>query len=72
MHKRTPPNLEGKARLGHEYSAMTATLVNTVVPTISHANWFSYQISDFISQNQETSARSVLPAGFSRAKNRVS
>jgi hypothetical protein len=53
VHKSTPPNLEGEARLAHGYPAMTATLVNTAVPAISYANWFSYQTADFISQNRE-------------------
>jgi hypothetical protein len=53
VHKSTPPNLEGEARLAHGYPAMTATVVNTVVPTISYANWFSYKTADFISQNRE-------------------
>lgn len=53
VHKSTPPNLEGKARLAHGYPAMTATVVNTRVPAISYANWFSYQTADFLSQNRE-------------------
>jgi hypothetical protein len=53
VHKSTPPNLEGKARLAHGYPAMTATVVNTAVPAISYANWFSYRTADFLSQNRE-------------------
>jgi hypothetical protein len=53
VHKKTPPNLEGKARLARGYPAMTATVVNTPVPAISYANWFSYQTVDFLSQNRE-------------------
>ena len=53
VHKSTPPNLEGEARLAHGYPAMTATVVNTAVPAISYANWFSYQTDDFLSQNRE-------------------
>jgi hypothetical protein len=53
VYKSRPPNLEGKARLAHGYPAMTATVVNTPVPAISYANWFSYQTADFISQNRE-------------------
>ena len=53
VHKSTPPNLEGEARLAHGYPAMTATVVNTAVPALSYANWFSYQTADFISQNRE-------------------
>lgn len=52
VHKATPPDLSGHARLAHGYPAITATVVNTQVPVISYANWFSYEI-DFISQNQE-------------------
>jgi len=53
VHKSTPPNLEGKARLAYGYPAMTATVVNTVVPAISYLNWFSYRTADFLSQNRE-------------------
>lgn len=52
VHKATPPDLSGHARLAHGYPAITATLVNTRVPVTSYANWFSYEI-DFISQNNE-------------------
>ena len=53
VHKSTPPDLKGKARLAHGYPAMTATVVNTRVPAISYANWFSYRTTDFLSQNRE-------------------
>ncbi len=53
VYKKTPPNLEGKARLTRGYPAMTASVVNTPVPVISYANWFSYQTADFLSQNRE-------------------
>jgi hypothetical protein len=53
VYKKTPPNLEGKARLARSYPAITATVVNTPVPAISYANWFSYQTTDFLSQNRE-------------------
>jgi hypothetical protein len=53
VHKSTPPNLEGEARLAHGYPAMTATVVNTTVPAIAYANWFSYKTADFLSQNRE-------------------
>ena len=67
VHKSTPPNLGGQARLAHGYPAMTATVVNTRVPAISYANWFSYQTVDFLSQNRETqrsirTTRWVFPA----------
>jgi hypothetical protein len=53
VHKATPPDLTGHARLAHGYPAITATIVNTQVPVTSYANWFSYQTADFISQNKE-------------------
>jgi hypothetical protein len=52
VHKATPPDLSGHARLAHGYPAITTTIVNTKVPVTSYANWFSYEI-DFISQNHE-------------------
>ena len=53
VHKATPPDVTGHARLTHGYPAITATIVNTKVPVTSYANWFSYQTADFISQNKE-------------------
>jgi len=53
IHKATPPDLTGHARLAHGYPAITATIVNTKVPVTSYADWFSYQTADFISQNNE-------------------
>ena len=53
VHKATPPDLSGEARLAHGYPAITATVVNTTVPAISYAKWFSYQTKDFVSQNKE-------------------
>jgi hypothetical protein len=52
VHKATPPDLSGQARLAHGYPAITTTIVNTKVPVTSYANWFSYEIG-FISQNHE-------------------
>lgn len=52
VYKSTPPALDRGKRLAHGYPAITATVVNTGVPGVSYANWFSYQI-DFISQNTE-------------------
>jgi hypothetical protein len=52
VHKSTPPDLSGQARLTPGYPAITATVVNTHVPAISYANWFSYA-QDFISENEE-------------------
>ncbi len=53
VHKATPPDLNGQARLTHGYPSITATLVNTKVPVTSYANWFSYLTIDFLSQNKE-------------------
>ncbi|MBM3143949.1 MAG: hypothetical protein FJ010_03055 [Chloroflexi bacterium] len=53
VRKSTPPDLKGEARLAHGYPAITATVVNTVVPATSYANWFSYKTADFISENRE-------------------
>ncbi len=53
VYKSTPPDLHGKARLTRGYPAITATVVNTPIPAISYANWFSYQTSDFVSENRE-------------------
>lgn len=52
VHKSTPPDRRGKARLARGYPAITATIVNTRVPATTYANWFSYTL-DFISQNHE-------------------
>jgi len=53
VHKATPPDLSGHARLVRGYPAITATIVNTKVPVSSYANWFSYKTADFLSQNKE-------------------
>jgi hypothetical protein len=53
VHKATPPDLSGRARLAKGYPAITATIVNTKVPVTSYANWFSYKTADFMSQNKE-------------------
>lgn len=53
VHKATPPALDGQARLAHGYPAITAAVVNTQVPVITYANWFSYVAADFVSQNRE-------------------
>ncbi len=52
VHKSTPPDRRGKARLVKGYPAITATIVNTRVPATTYANWFSYTL-DFLSQNHE-------------------
>jgi hypothetical protein len=53
VHKSTPPDLKGEARLAHGYPAITATVVNTTVAAISYLNWFSYKTAEFISENRE-------------------
>lgn len=53
VHKSTPPDLNGHARLARGYPAITATVVNTRVPATTYANWFSYVTDDFLSQNRE-------------------
>ena len=53
VHKSTPPNLEGEARLARGYPAMTATVVNTTLPALSYLNWFSYKTKEFLSENRE-------------------
>jgi hypothetical protein len=53
VHKSTPPDLTGHARLARGYPAITATLVNTHVPVTSYAHWFSYETAEFLSQNHE-------------------
>lgn len=53
VHKSTPPDLSGNARLARGYPAITATVVNTKVPVTTYANWFSYQTEDFLSENRE-------------------
>jgi len=52
VHKATPPDLSGHARLAHGYPAITASIVNTKVPVITYANWFSYRIG-YVIQNNE-------------------
>jgi hypothetical protein len=53
VHKNTPPTLKGQARLTRGYPAITATVVNTPVPAITYAHWFSYTTTDFVSENRE-------------------
>jgi hypothetical protein len=53
VYKSTPPNLDGEKRLARGYPAITASVVNTSVPGICYANWFSYKTLEFISQNRE-------------------
>jgi len=53
VHKRTPPALNGDARLTRGYPAITATIVNVKQPAVTYAHWFSYRTADFLSQNRE-------------------
>jgi hypothetical protein len=53
VHKSTPPDLKGEARLARGFPATTATVVNTTVPALSYLNWFSYKMPDFLSENRE-------------------
>lgn len=67
VHKSTPPDLNGGARLAHGYPAITATVVNTQVPATTYAQWFSYTTHDFLSQNKEVerainTTRALFPA----------
>jgi hypothetical protein len=52
VYKSTPPQLNGQARLTRGYPAITATVVNTPVPAVTYAHWFSYT-AEFISENWE-------------------
>jgi hypothetical protein len=52
VHKSTPPQMNGQARLTRGYPAITATVVNIPVPAVTYAHWFSYT-AEFISQNWE-------------------
>ncbi len=53
VHKSTPPDRYGKARLARGYPAITATIVNTRVPATTYANWFSYTL-DFLRSPKTT------------------
>jgi hypothetical protein len=52
VHKSTPPDNQGQARLTSGYPSITSTVVNTRIPATAYANWFSYT-TDFLSQNVE-------------------
>jgi hypothetical protein len=67
VRKSTPPDRKGQARLTWGYPAVTATVVNTRVPAVTYAHWFSYTTADFVSENQELqqaihTTQAVLPA----------
>jgi hypothetical protein len=53
VRKSTPPDLNGQARLTRGYPAVTAAVVNTQVPAVTYAHWFSYTSGDFLSENHE-------------------
>ncbi|RME58426.1 hypothetical protein D6779_06485, partial [Candidatus Parcubacteria bacterium] len=53
VHKSTPPNLKGQARVTWGYPAITATVVNLSRPATTYAHWFSYRAENFVSQNRE-------------------
>lgn len=66
VHKSTPPDRHGEARLTWGYPATTATVVNTRVPAVTYAHWFSYTSRDFLSEGRELErsirmTRAVLP-----------
>ena len=67
VHKSTPPDLQGHARLTRGYPAVTAAVVNTCVPAVTYAHWFSYTSADFVSENREVqqaihTTQALLPA----------
>ncbi len=51
--KDTPPCLGHSKRITRGYPAITATMVNVEQPATAYANWFSYEIPEFLSQNRE-------------------
>lgn len=69
VHKSTPPDRHGKARLARGYPAITATVVNTRVPATTYANWFSYT-TGFVSENREIH-RAIEDTGRLFPKRRV-
>lgn len=67
VYKSRPPDINGQARLTSGYPAMTVSVVNTKIPAVTYANWFSYR-TDFVSENMEikqaiNSSRQLL-AGY--------
>lgn len=69
VHKSTPPDRHGKARLARGYPAITATVVNTRVPATTYAEWFSYT-TGFVSENREI-RRAIRTTGHLFPKRRV-
>jgi hypothetical protein len=52
--KSTPPPPKGqRKRLTPGYPAITATVVNLAEPVLTYANWFSYVMDEFVSENRE-------------------
>jgi len=67
--KSTPPSLDGEKRVTRGYPAITATIVNLDQPATTYANWFSYQVPEFLSQNREIErAFRISRTLFPRAK----
>ncbi len=65
VHKSSPPDRKGKARLVRGYPALTACVVNLPEPALTYAQWFSYT-RDFLSENAElrnamTNTRQLYP-----------
>ena len=48
VHKATPPDLTGHARLAHGYPAITATVVNTQVPVTSYPHLRCGQVCQLV------------------------
>jgi hypothetical protein len=66
VHKSSPPDRDGKARLVRGYPALTACVVNLPEPALTYAQWFSYS-REFLSENAElmaamTSTRQLYPS----------
>jgi len=53
IYKSRPPDAKGKARISWGYPAITATVVNLKRPATTYVRWFSYQSTDFVSQNRQ-------------------
>lgn len=65
VHKSSPPDRQGQARLVRGYPALTACVVNLPEPVLTYAQWFSYT-REFLSENAElkaamTSTRQLYP-----------
>jgi hypothetical protein len=65
VHKSSPPDRQGQARLVRGYPALTACVVNLPEPALTYAQWFSYT-REFLSENAElmaamTNTRQLYP-----------